>query len=191
MANSLQTHITKFISLTDEDFHDLLSYCQTIKLKKKQNLLEAGKICRSNYFVLNGCLRMFFINNKAVEQTTHFALENWWVADYQSFSTQTASTFYIQAIESTEVLAIDYSSQEKMLAQFPQMERYFRLIHQRAHAASQFRVKGLYELSGEERYHQFIERYPEFVQRIPQYLLASFLGLTPEYLSEIRRKYIS
>lgn len=191
MAISLQSHINKFISISDEDFHDLLSYCQTIKLKKKQNLLEADKICRSNYFVVNGCLRMFFINDKAVEQNTHFALENWWVADYHSFSTQTPSSFYIQAVEASELLAIDFASQEKMLGRLPQMERYFRLIHQRAHAASQFRVKGLYELSGEERYRQFVERYPEFVQRIPQYLLASFLGLTPEYLSEIRRKYLS
>ena len=78
-----------------------------------------------------------------------------------------------------------------MLNQFPRMERYFRSVHQRAHAAYQFRVKSLYQMSREELYLSFSKRYPGFVQRVPQYLLASFLGLTPEYLSEIKSKRLS
>src|SRR5205085_6507417 len=99
---------------------------------------------KSNYFVSKGCLRLFFINEKGVEQTVQFALENWWLADYTSFSSQQPSEFYIQAVEASQVLALDFLSQEKMLQRFPQMERYFRLVHQRAHAASQFRIKTLY-----------------------------------------------
>ena len=150
-----------------------------------------GKICHANYFVVQGCLRLFFINEKGVEQTIQFAIENWWLSDYTSFEKQEPATFYIQAVEKSEVVALTYNKQEEMLQQFPQMERYFRLMHQRANAAAQFRIKGLYNLSGEERYHQFNKRYPEFVQRVPQYLLASFLGFTPEYLSEIRSKKLS
>ncbi len=131
---------------------------------------------------------MFFINEKGTEQTIQFAMEDWWLADYTSFSTQTASRFFIQAVEKTTVLAITYAKQEKLLAKFPQMERYFRLLHQRAHAASQSRIMGLYALSREEAYYRFVELYPKFVNRVPQYLLASFLGFTPEYLSEIRGK---
>jgi hypothetical protein len=88
-------------------------------------------------------------------------------------------------------LALDFPAQEELLQRFPQMERYFRLVHQRAHAAAQFRIRTLYGMSREELYHMFNNRYPEFVQRVPQYLLASFLGFTPEYLSEIRSKRIS
>ena len=134
---------------------------------------------------------MFFINDKGVEQTIQFALENWWLADYTSFSSQKPSDFFIQAVEKSEVLALDLLAQEEMLHRFPQIERYFRLVHQRAHAASQFRIKSLYSVSREELFHNFNKSYPEFVQRIPQYLLASFLGFTPEYLSEIRAKRIS
>ena len=123
-----------------------------------------------------------------MEQTIQFALEIWWMADYTSFERQQPSDYYIQAVEKTEVLAISNDEQEALLQQHPAMERYFRLVHQRTHAAAQFRIKSLYSLSREEQYHQFNNKYPEFVQRIPQYLLASFLGFTPEYLSEIRAR---
>ncbi len=191
MFTSLKQHIKKYISFNDEDFSNIFDFFQHIPLKKKENLLVEGKICHANYFVVQGCLRLFFINEKGVEQTIQFAIENWWLSDYTSFEKQQPATFYLQAVEKSNVLALTYNKQEEMPQQFPQMERYFRLMHQRANAAAQFRIKGLYNLSGEERYHQFYKRYPEFVQRVPQYLLASFLGFTPEYLSEIRSKKLS
>lgn len=191
MSQNLKNHIEKFVENSGQDYLKILKYITVINVAKKQNLLIEGKICKSNYFVSKGCLRLFFINEKGVEQTIQFALENWWLADYTSFSSQKPSEFYIQAVEKSEVLALDFLCQEEMLQRFPQMERYFRLVHQRAHSASQFRIKSLYTLSREELYHQFNKRYPEFVQRIPQYLLASFLRFTPEYLSEIRSKRIS
>ena len=191
MSDILRKHIQKFIAIDEKDFSKILSYFKTIEARKKLNLLTEGKICTSNYFVVSGCLRLFFINEKGVEQTVQFALENWWLADYTSFSAQKPSEFYIQTVEKSTILAIDFLSQEKLLKEFPFMERYFRFIHQRAHAAYQFRIKYLYSSSREELYHSFNQLFPEFVQRIPQYLLASYLGFTPEYLSEIRNKRIS
>jgi len=99
--------------------------------------------------------------------------------------------FFIQAVEPSEVLRIDNLSQEQLLRAFPKMERYFRFIYQRAFAASQMRIKYLYGLSKEAFYHHLNEQHPEFVQRMPQYLIASYLGFTPEYLSEIRKKISS
>ena len=191
ISENLKNHIARFVQFSESDYNEILSHFTVIEVAKKQNLLVEGNICRSNYFVSKGCLRLFFINEKGVEQTIQFALENWWLADYASFSSQKPSEFYIQAVEKTEVLALDFLAQEKLLQHFPHMERYFRLIHQRAHAAAQFRIKNLYSISREELYRLFNKHYPEFVQRIPQYLLASFLGFTPEYLSEIRSKRIS
>lgn len=191
MSDRLKAHITKFISISDAEFEEILSHFTIIESPKKRNLLTAGEICRSSYFVSEGCLRLFFIDEKGTEQTIQFALENWWLADYTSFSSQLPSDFYIQTVEKSTLLAIAFSDQEKLLHRFPKMEHYFRMVHQRAHAAYQFRIRFLYTFSREELYHQFNDRYPEFVQRIPQYLLASFLGFTPEYLSEIRGKRIS
>ena len=191
MSDIFRRHIEKFIAVDDQDYTRIKSFFKTLELRKKHNLLTEGKICTSNYFVSSGCLRLFFINDKGVEQTVQFALENWWLADYTSFSAQKPSEFYIQSVEKSEVMAIDFNSQEKLLKEFPSMERYFRYIHQRAHAAYQFRIKYLYSSSREELYHAFNKLFPEFVQRVPQYLLASYLGFTPEYLSEIRKKRIS
>ena len=191
MLNFLKQHIEKYISISEKDNEGVLKFFDVIHVKKKENLLTEGKICRANYFVAKGCLRLFFIKENGVEQTTQFAIEHWWLADYTSFEKQQTSGFYLQAVEKSDVLAITYQHQEEMLQQFPQMERYFRLMHQRANAAAQFRIKGLYGQSREELYRQFNSRYPEFVQRIPQYLLASFLGFTPEYLSELRSRKFS
>lgn len=188
---NLIKHISRFVEIDKLDKNKIVSYFKPIDIAKRKNLLVEGKICKCNYFVSSGCLRLFFVNEKGIEQTVQFALENWWLSDYTSFSSQKPSEFFIQAVEKSEVLALDFTSQQKLLTEFPQMERYFRAIHERAHAAYQFRIKALYSTSREELYHQFNSLYPGFVQRIPQYLLASFLGFTPEYLSEIRRKAIS
>jgi CRP-like cAMP-binding protein len=187
----LKAHIEKILGTPLPGYEEMLPFFEQVALRKKQNVLTEGKVCRANYFVEQGCLRMFFVNDKGVEQTTQFALEHWWLADYASFSTQTPSTFYIQAVEPSKVLCLTYTAQEALLRQFPQMERYFRLVHQRAHAAAQFRIRSLYGHSREELYRQFIAAYPGFVQRIPQYLLASFLGFSPQYLSELRARDIS
>jgi CRP-like cAMP-binding protein len=191
MLEILKEHIGRFVEISEQDYPEILAYFKPLHVGKKQNLLVEGKVCSVNYFVVKGCLRLFFVNEKGIEQTTQFALENWWLADYTSFSSNKPSDLYIQAVEKSDVLAITFTAQEEMLEKFPRMERYFRLIHQRAHAAFQFRIRILYNLSREEMYRHFNTHFPEFVQRIPQYLLASFLGFTPEYLSEIRSKRIS
>ncbi|PKB15301.1 Crp/Fnr family transcriptional regulator [Flavobacterium sp. 5] len=188
MSEIFKHHLEKFIEVNDTEFLDILAFFQVVKVRKKENLLLEGQICKSNYFVLNGCLRKFFVNEKGTEQTTEFAIENWWITDNIAYENQQASEFYIQAVENSEILVIDHHSQEKLLAEFPKMERYFRFIFQRAYAASQMRIKYLYSFSKEDFYHQLNSKYPDFVQRIPQYLIASFLGFTPEYLSEIRNK---
>lgn len=191
MSAILKAHIEKILRHPLPDYDSIEAFFTPVSIRRRENLLTEGAICRTNYFVVNGCLRLFFINDKGTEQTVQFALEHWWLADYTSFSAQSPSGYFIQAVERSEVLGLTFTAQEALLQAHPQMERYFRLVHQRAHAAAQFRIRTLYGYSREALYHQFINRYPEFVQRIPQYLLASYLGFTPEYLSELRRKSIS
>jgi len=188
MSQLFKNHLEKFIEIDENEFFDILSFFQIKSVKKKENLLIGGQICKSHYFVLNGCLRKFFINDKGIEQTTEFAIENWWITDNLAYEWGLSTEFYIQAVEKSEILVIDRDAQERLLIEFPKMERYFRFIYQRAYAATQIRLKYLYDFSKEEFYEHLCKGYPEFVQRIPQYLIASFLGFTPEYLSEIRNK---
>jgi CRP-like cAMP-binding protein len=188
MSEIFKNHLEKFIEIDERELSDILTFFQIKKVKKKENLLVEGQICKSHYFVLNGCLRKFFINGKGMEQTTEFAIENWWMTDNFAYERGLSTEFYIQAVENSEILIIDREAQERLLIEFPKMERYFRFIYQRAYAATQMRIKYLYDFSKEEFYDHLCKGYPEFVQRIPQYLIASFLGFTPEYLSEIRNK---
>jgi CRP/FNR family transcriptional regulator, anaerobic regulatory protein len=187
MKNLIQ-HIQSYVHLTNSDLKRLHEEGRTFSVKKKDFLLREGDICQSNYFVSQGCLRLFFIKENGNEQITQFAIENWWISDYMSLLTQTPSTFYLQAIEDSEIVELNASSLELLFEDVPQLERYFRLVTQRAYAASQFRIKYLYGFSREELYYHFSSHFPQFVQRVPQYMLASYLGFTPEYLSEIRKK---
>jgi CRP-like cAMP-binding protein len=191
MSERFKNHIKKFVEIDDEEFVAVSAFFQVQNVKKKTNLLVEGQLCKYNYFVLNGCLRKFFVNDKGIEHTTEFAIENWWMTDNIAFERRLPTDFYVQAVEASELLRIDNISQEKLLLQFPKMERYFRFVYQRAYAASQVRIKYLYDFSKEEMVLHFYKHYPEFIQRIPQHLIASFLGFTPEYLSELRKKFRS
>ncbi|QJB30126.1 Crp/Fnr family transcriptional regulator [Chitinophaga oryzae] len=191
MSVVFKQHVRKLVDVSEEELTAILSFFETVTPAKKVRLLEEGKVCRYDYFVVKGCLRLFFVNNKGVEKTIQFAIENWWIADYTSLQLQIPSEFCIQAVETSEVLAISVADRETMLARFPKMERYFRLVHQKAHAAAQYRTRYQGDYSKEELYLHFSRNFPEFAQRVPQHLLASYLGLTPEYLSELRARRIS
>ena len=184
--DQLIAHIRKFIALEDSEAAIVISYFRSESFKKKSLLLEEGAICNTQYFILKGCLRLYIINEKGNEQTLQFGIENWWITDYMSLQSQRPTHFYIQAVEQSEVLAIDTNRLDELLVSLPKMERYFRLILQKSFAASQMRIKYLYTQSAEERYHFFNNLQPEFVQRIPQYMLASYLDFSAEFMSKIR-----
>lgn len=184
--NELIAHIRKFIDLDESEAEIVITYFRNEGFKKKALLLEEGNICNTQYFILKGCLRLYIINEKGNEQTLQFGIENWWITDYMSLQAQRPTHFYIQAVEHSEVLAIDIKRLEELLVSLPKMERYFRLILQKSFAASQMRIKYLYTQSAEERYHFFNNLQPEFVQRIPQYMLASYLDFSAEFMSKIR-----
>lgn len=188
MSVILKNDLEKFVSINNYTFQEVLRYFERTSLKKKENLMEEGDFCNGHFFVEQGCIRKFFLKDNGVEQTTEFAMEHWWMTDTFAFERKLQTTFYIQAVEPSTVLRISADSRKSLLEAHPVMERYFRMVYQRSYAASERRIRYLYEYTREELYHHFEEHYPEFVQRIPQYLIASFLGFTPEYLSEIRSK---
>ncbi|MET0463562.1 MAG: Crp/Fnr family transcriptional regulator [Chitinophagaceae bacterium] len=190
MSIQLINHISKHVSIGKKDLESVAGFFTPVQAKKKEDLVTEGMHCRYNYFVVKGCLRMFFLTEAGTEQTIQFALENWWMTDLEAFNKSRNASFTVQAIEPCELLAIDKTSTEKMLAMHPIMERYFRMIYERAYSASLSRIQYIFQFSKEDFYLHFSNTYPEFVQRIPQKILASFLGFTPEYLSELRGKRV-
>ena len=188
MSDQLITHIRKFVSLTDEEAGLIASKITRLKLKKKAHVLIPGKLCRANYFVVKGIMRLYFIGKKDTEQITQFALENWWITDCDSLDGKKPSHFYIQAIEDCEVCILEQHIEEELTAQIPAFASYLRLMLQKAFTAAQRRMEMLHNMTDEERYRNFTTRYPDFNQRVPQYMVASYLGITPQFVSRIRAK---
>ena len=184
----LLAHIARYVALAPAEAELLQTYLTRQTIGRKEHLLTEGQVCTANYFVLRGCLRTYLGNEKGSEQTILFGIENWWLTDYASLDMQTPSQFFIQAVETTEVVVFDKRVQEEVLSRLPQLERYFRILLQKSAAAALFRIKFLFRLSGEALYRHFNSAFPGFVQRVPQYMLASDLGFTPEVLSKIRTK---
>lgn len=188
MLDTFRAHVLKYVTADEATIAAAGSFFQVKKFRKKENLLSEGQLARYNYLIASGCVRKYFINNKGQEQTTDFAIENWWMTDLAAFWGQGKTEINIQAVEPTTVLMIDRQNLQRLFAAHPFMESYFRQIYQKAYAAAENRIRYLYEFSREELYLHFYRQFPEFTRRVPQYLLASYLGFTPEYLSEIKRK---
>lgn len=185
---ALLQHIEKVTGSRDIYAERLLPYFEERSYAKKAMLQEEEKPCLWYFFVVKGCLRLFFTDDNGVEQTIQFALENWWLTDLEAFRNGRRSAYSIQALEATEVLAIDARHYASLPEELPLMQKYFRLVYERAFAATLMRVQMISRMSKNDFYELFASKYPEFMQRIPQKVLASFLGFTPEYLSELRKK---
>ena len=188
MYPQLLNHIKRYVQLTPHEEQLLCEKLELKTFKKKAYLLEAGKICPGNFFILKGCVRQYFVNNKLNEQIIQFGLENWWIADQDSLLSKQPSTCYIQAIENTELLLMPEKIRPVLFEEIPHLESYFRIMMQKAFVASQRRIGFIFNQTEEERYRHFASLFPGFLQRVPQYMLASYLGFTPQFLSRIRRR---
>lgn len=188
MTDNLITHINKFVQLTEAEVGVVAAAVKTVAVKKKEFLLRPDEICRANYFVSKGCMRLYFINRNGQEQITMFGIENWWITDYSSLETGKPTNYYLQAIEDAEVIIIDKKTMDALFEKVPRLERYFRLILLKAYTATMRRFEYFRDQTDEERYRHFASLFPGFIQRIPQYMLASYLGFTPQFLSKIRAK---
>ena len=191
MIQHLIAHIERFSSILDDKAGLLGSFFEHKTFKKKELLLTEGDRCSEKFFIVKGCVHLFYLKQNGTEQTIDFALENWWTSDFTAFQQGAAAQFSIRAIENTEVLSITADRQVELFKHFPELNEYFHLVFQKAYAACQMRFRFIFELSKEELYLHFLDHFQAFTQRVPQYLLASFLGFTPEYLSELRKKLSS
>ncbi|OKS85373.1 Crp/Fnr family transcriptional regulator [Mucilaginibacter polytrichastri] len=190
MYPQILAHIKTYVHLDAHEEQLLCDTLELIKLKKKQFLLEPGKLCKGNYFVLKGCLRLYIVNNKLHEQILQFGLENWWIADQDSLLNKKPSACYIQTIEECEMLLLTEHNKLLLFEKIPKLESYFLIMMHKALVASQRRIGFIFNMNDEERYRYFAKLFPEFLQRVPQYMLASYLGFTPQFMSRLRAKKI-
>ena len=186
----LLDYINRVVELTEEEEHKLVSLISFRKLLKGQYFLQQGDICKFSGFVISGCTKTFYVDDEGQEHIVMFSIEDWWTSDMGSYISQKPADFNVQCLEKTELIQLSYEQQEEMLREIPKLERFFRIIIERAFVASQKRVIRNLSMSAKDRYLFFRNQYPKIEQRIPQYLIASYLGITKEFLSKIKSQLI-
>ena len=184
MSVKLRQHFEQIISLTDDEFNHILPYFTTKKLKKHQFLIQAGDAVTYDYFVINGLLKAYFTNpDDGKEHIMQFAMEDWWITDYQAYFNQVPSTLNIDCIEDVEVLCLSLENRDKICAELHKIEHFFRRKSNLGYIALQRRILSLLNSNAKERYEELFKQYPKLFQRIPKTLIASYLGVSRETLS--------
>lgn len=188
MYEQLAKSIGDKVTLTAAEFEECKTFFIPKKIRKKQTLLLEGDVCTYNAFIEKGILRSYTTDEKGNEHIMQFAFEGWWITDLSSFLMGAHSTFTIEAIEDSELLLLTAVAREELMDALPVFERYQRLLLQNAYIALQARVNSALTETAEEKYTKLTIAYPDVIARVPQHMIASYLGLTPETLSRVRKQ---
>ena len=186
----LLDYIKKYIDLTSEEEILLLSKINIRTYLKNQYIVQQCDVCKSVNFIITGCTKTFYMDAEGQEHIVMFSIEDWWTSDLGSFITQEPADFNVQCIENTQLIQFRYDNLEELYIEIPKFERLFRKIVERAFVASQKRIIRNFSLDAKERYKIFKTTYPKIDQRVPQYMIASYLGITKEFLSKIKSQLI-
>ena len=180
-------NIAKHVQLTPEEQAHFLAMLKPKSIKRKEMHLQEGEVCRYSTFVLQGCLRSYSLDKNGFEHVMAFAPPGWWIADMYSFISQKPGTLYIEALEPSELLLLSKTDQEKLYAEIPKFERFFRILIEKSLVSSQQRLLDNLSLPAQERFRNFCKKYPSLVNCLPRKQIASFLGVTPEFFSKMMK----
>jgi CRP-like cAMP-binding protein len=184
----LISNISRHISLTPGEVDFFTSLLKLKSLANGEFLLREGDICRYESFVIKGCLKTYYLDKNGFEHIIDFSIEEWWADDLYSFLTQTASKSNIKAIEDTDILQIGKTDLESLYQKIPKFDRFFRILFQNAYITQREQINLALSATAEERYLLFIKKKPYAEKRFSQKDIASYLGITPQFLSTLKRK---
>jgi CRP-like cAMP-binding protein len=189
--NIILSNVAKHIDLDKQEASRFTAMLQKVSVSKKDIILKQGDVCKHIYFVNDGALRAYYVDKHDKETTIMFGISDWWITDMYSFLNQQPALMNLEALESSEVLELSKVNLDKLYIDMPKFERFFRIIIQNAYVREQVRVIHNLSMTAEERYEVFLQKYPHIVQRVTQKQIASYLGITPEFLSTIRARRLS
>lgn len=179
-------HFDKYLPLGDKEKEALTSRLLQRKLKRKQYILQEGDICKYFTYVAEGCFKMYGIDNSGVEHNLLFAAEDEWIADIDSLHKERPSKLFIEAIEPSTIFQLSKGDLWYLYTNYPKFDRNFRVIIEDKYIELQNRLLQMFSATAYERYEKFLEQYPNLANRLPNTQIASYLGITPEFLSKIR-----
>jgi CRP-like cAMP-binding protein len=188
IQKSIISDIFKDISFSQEEIVKIESKFKKIILKKKEVVLETGNTVHYQYYISSGCLRTYFVDNSGKEHTVQFAIKDWWISDYTAFFTTSKAVMTIDCIQDASVYKVSKIDMESLYPEIPQLETFFRQKMEMAFAGFQKRIIGNLSQSTKEKYTSFISTYPNIEQSVKNYHIASYLGVTTETLSRIRKE---
>jgi CRP-like cAMP-binding protein len=183
MNEKLRNHIEKITPISDQEFEYILSHFTIKKLKKHQFLIQEGENVINDYYVLSGLLKASHIDKDGKEYIMQFAMEDWWITDYQAYFNRTNATLTIDCIEEVELLCLSLQNRDKICADLHKIEHFFRKKSNMGYVALQRRILSFLNSNAKERYEQLLNQYPTLFQRVPKTLIASYLGVSRETLS--------
>ena len=186
--HSLQNELIEKHSFTEKEAAFFVSHFIERKVKKRQFIIQPDFIAKYRIFVVQGTFKAYVIGKDGQENTISLAMDGWWISDPNSYIYQKPATMFVEALEDSTLLQLDFENEQILKAHSHQFETFFRTVAERGLAFMQRRLIASLTLTAEERYEQFVEKYPEFLQRVPQFTIASYLGMTTQYLSRLRKK---
>jgi CRP-like cAMP-binding protein len=189
-AKALIEYFNRLLPLNEDEQSIVEQVFKERKVKKRQFILQEGDVCKLNTFVVEGCFKMYMVDENGKEHNLQFAIENWWIGDIGSFHTEQPSRLYIEALENSIILQIKKEDKLKLFVEYPKFNRIFRVFTENALVSTQRRVLQNISSTAEERYLDFMERHPHLFNRISNVQIASYLGVTPEFLSTIRKRLV-
>lgn len=184
----LLDQIQQYVTLTEQEQEEFASGFSDVFVKKKQQLNQPGFTPKYRYFVVSGALRSSITCKDGHDHTIQFAIENWWISDYQNYLDQSPAIMFLTAVEDSYVLQIDFETEQKLKASHHKFETIFRSMAEESTVFFQSRIASNLTDTAEVRYEKFLQDHPDIAQKVPQYALASYLGMTTEYLSRLRNK---
>jgi CRP-like cAMP-binding protein len=191
LAQLFRDHIEAISPLTDEEFDYILSHFVTKKLRKHAFLVQEGEPVKYEYFVVKGCLKAFVTDPKTENDFVfYFAVEDWWIADREAFFSQSKATICIDCLEDCELLGITLENRTKLAAEMHKFEHFLAVKSNAGYISLQKRLQMMIMGSAQERYERFMLQYPLLLQRIPKSLIASYLGVSRETLSRLKRSMV-
>lgn len=187
-TQSLQNELIGKYSFTKKETEFFVSHFTERKVKKRQFIIQPDFIAKYRVFVVKGTFKAYVIGNDGQENTISLAMDGWWISDPNSYIYQQPATMFVEALEDSIIFQLDYENEQILKAHSHKFETFFRTVAERGLAFMQRRLIASLTLTAEERYEQFAQRNPDFFQRVPQFAIASYLGMTTQYLSRIRKK---
>jgi CRP-like cAMP-binding protein len=184
----LGQHILSRVPLSEEELNFMLSHFKLAKIKKRQFIVQPGFTAKHRNFVLSGAFRAYVVIDNGEDHTIQFAIEDWWITDYNSYYNAEPATMFVMALEDSVILQLSRESEDMLKRANHQYETFFRISAERAEAFHFRQLIINLTQTAEYRYENFLDKYPQIVNRVPQYALASYLGMTTEYLSKLRNK---